>query len=225
MRELSIGIATDLHAPFRAAEQVLLHDAGRQIEARAGEVLYRQGDAAEHVFLLGSGRMKSEMTGADGTVSLLRLHLPGSLLGLTALGSAPRRDADAIALEDARLTSVPAPAFADLVAATPALARGVTRLLVDRMSDSHHRVGHLAPQDVAGRLAVTRLALSRPDPLGGDAPSTIRLTHAELASLIHARRPTVSAAIGRLVRAGLVARADTGLVVADRPGLERLSSV
>jgi CRP/FNR family transcriptional regulator, cyclic AMP receptor protein len=217
MREYSLGTLIDIDATLAAEHVSALAGAGRAVALGRNARIYRQGEPADDVWFLSSGKAKSVLVGQAGDETLLRLHLAHSLLGLTALGSQPVRDADAVAITDAELVRIPGQSFEALLLANPGLARRVIALLVDRMRDFHHRVGDFLGLSVEQRLARALLSLSRPDPQDGAdaARRPIHLTHEELASLTNARRPTVTATLRRLALAGCIAREGRAVVVRD----------
>lgn len=221
MREYSLGTLVDIDATLAAEHVSLLLRAGTRLHLRRGDVIYRQGDAADHVYFLVGGKVKSALVGDSGSESLLRLHLPHSLIGLTALGTQPVRDADAIAVSDVELARISRTTFLALLQAEPDLARRVIGLLVDRLRDFHHRVGDFLVLSVERRLARALLSLSRSDPDAdeGATRQAVRLTHHELATLLNTRRPTVTALLRRFEKAGLIAREGRALMVRDEAAL------
>jgi len=54
---------------------------------RAGEVLYRAGDAAHCLYAVRQGLLKTVHLDADGNEEILALNTPGEVLGLEALGN------------------------------------------------------------------------------------------------------------------------------------------
>lgn len=224
MREYSIGTQLDIGPGMTRECRDWIAAAGMEMTLRKGALIYRQGEPAETVYLLRSGQAKSVLTNASGNACLLRLHLPSSLLGLTALASTAIRDAEAVAITDVSLVSVPRARFQGLLRARPELAAYVIQLLVDRMSDFHHRVGDFFAQNVEQRLASALLSLSRPDPeheaSGGRRP--VHLTHNELANLLNARRPTVTSILNRFLVHRLIAKEGRKIVVLDPDRLARL---
>lgn len=225
MREYSIGTSIDLEPTLTPAQTQQLIAAGTQRNVAKSGVIFHQGAPATSVLVLLSGEAKATQTNANGDVALLRLHLPGSIMGLTALASQRRRDAQVVATMPVRLAEIDRDAFVAALTAHPDLAVDILRGMADRMSDFHHRVGHLLTQRVEQRLASALLSLSRPDPgaSGASASQDIRLTHEDLANLLGARRPTISAAISQLEARGLIARTGRSLSVRDRPGLAALA--
>ncbi|MEO1694593.1 MAG: Crp/Fnr family transcriptional regulator [Pseudomonadota bacterium] len=220
MREYAVGTEIDIGSGLAATTRMRLERAGHPVVVAAGEAIYRQGETAETVYVLQRGRAKSVLIQPSGEATLLRIHLPSSFLGLTALSERRMRDADAIALDATELTCLSASALHDEMEQDAELARRIVGTLVDRMSDFHHRVAGLSDASVRQRLARALVSLSRGDP-AEPQPSTdartsatpIALTHQDLADLVGARRPTVSTELRALERDGLVARVADGLVV------------
>ena len=224
MREYSIGTLIDMENSLPSHQMDRLAKLGRERRYDRGETVYNQGDPAGSIFLVRSGQAKSVLVNSSGDDCLLRLHLRHSLLGLTALATDPTRDATAIASTELELAELSRARFVDEMLSCPDLAVVVTRLLVDRMRDFHYRVGDFLTQSVEQRLAQSLLSLSRPDPdlnIDGDRVE-IPLTHEELAGLLGARRPTITAILNRFVSDGLIAKQGRAIAVVDVERLQQL---
>ena len=221
MRELSIGVLDEL-TPTLGSEQIK-NICARATRLRYGrnEVIYRQGEPAEHVYLLLEGQAQSALLSSSGSATLLRIHLPGSILGLTSLASVPWRDASAKAIEPSDLAQIGREDLKDLIRGDSVLGLSLIQLLVDRMRDFHFRVGDLQAQSVEQRLARVLLAISRQigSPGRPGQKSEIHLTHEELAQLVNSRRQTVTAILGRFAQAGYIAKAGRRYVIEDAHGL------
>jgi CRP-like cAMP-binding protein len=226
MREYSIGIAQSL-GPNLPPEQIRqLGDAGRELRFEKDQIIYRQGEPAETTYLLTSGRANTFLVSSEGQESLLRIHLPGSVLGLTALATRHIRDASAVAVEASVAIEITRESFQELLQSDPALGEYFITLLLDRMSDFHYRVGEFLSQTVEQRLSTALLVLSQPDGSTDRqaSPEAVILTHEQLAHLINTRRPTVSAILSRFAGASLISKSGRGIVVNDRDGLARLAN-
>lgn len=100
----SIGIAAHLirelgpHPRLPALISVM-----RRIEVRADETLISAGDEASDIFVLASGRVKVQVTLANGRKLRLRSMTAGAILGEVAFYLGGKRTADVIVEEDAVL--------------------------------------------------------------------------------------------------------------------------
>ncbi len=224
MRELSIGVIEDLTPNLAPGQVDQLCQAGTRITYGRGEVIYRQGEPARHIFLLLDGEAQSTLLNFAGNETLLRIHLPGSILGLTALASVPWRDATAKAIQPSLLAKVSAEQVKELILADPGLGLSLIHLLVDRMRDFHFRVGELQALSVEQRLARVLLAVSRREREveTGDQRPEIHLTHEELAQLVGSRRQTITGILGRFMQAGYISKAGRRLYIDDVDGLTNL---
>jgi CRP-like cAMP-binding protein len=217
MRELGIGIIEELTPNLAPAQVDRLCQAGSRITCGRGEVIYRQGEPARHIFVLLEGEAQSTLLNFAGNETLLRIHLPGSILGLTALASVPWRDATAKANQASVLAKVSAEHVREQILSDPGLGLSLIQLLVDRMRDFHFRVGDLQALSVEQRLARVLLAVSRRErEVGaGDQRPEVHLTHEELAQLVGSRRQTITGVLGRFMQAGYISKAGRRLYIED----------
>lgn len=199
-------------------------NAGRITSFQRNRLIYRQGDQAENVFVLLDGVVQSVLVNSAGHESLLRIHLPGSILGLTALGTVAWRDASAKAIEPATVVIITRRDLQNLISSNSELALRLIRLLVDRMRDFHFRVGELHSQSVEQRLARVLLAIcqreldgTHPDGLAG-----VALTQQDLAHLVNARRQTINAILTQFVEAGYIVKKGRRLLLTNIEALAAL---
>lgn len=224
MREYSIGISQELQ-PILSGDQVKAFlEVGQTDTFESGSVLYRQGEPADHIFLLLEGMVHSLLLNSNGYESLLRIHLPGSILGMTALATVPWRDASAKASKTTTTLKLRRNDVERLIVSDPSLGLTLIRLLVDRMRDFHFRVGELQGQTVEQRLARVLIAICQRDQGGlhPDGVAGVSLTHQELAHLVNARRQTVSAVLSQFADEGYIARVGRRLQLLDIGALSAL---
>ncbi len=200
--------------------------AGRPCSLSRNQVLYRQGEIASHVYLLRAGQVQSFLINSLGQEALLRIHLPGSILGLTALATVPVRDASAKAVEPSEVSMIGRDDFLALIRDEMEIGLRLIRLLVDRMRDFHSRVGDLQAQSVEQRLARVLLSICRRDPSGTapDSMAGISLSHQDLAHLVNSRRQTITGILGRFAEAGYIAKRGRRIFLTDIKGLRKLTA-
>jgi CRP-like cAMP-binding protein len=224
MREYAIATNQDLRSALTPESVSKLAGHGVERKFERGDCLFHQGDCAESVLLLVDGRVKMCLIGSSGQKTILRIHLRGSLIGLSALASLPIRDATAIALETVTIAELTRPQMQAVLSEDSALALRVMRMLLDRLADLHSRLAELQAASVDQRLARVLLALGQRDPIS-EATPTISLTHEDLSNMVGARRPTVTSALNRFVHDGLIEKCGRNIVVKDPKRLTRLLAI
>jgi CRP-like cAMP-binding protein len=224
MREYAIGTDQDLRSALTAENMRKLAARGAERKFERGECLFHQGDRGDGVLLLLDGRVKVCLIGCSGQKTILRIHLPGSLIGMSALGALQVRDATATALEAVTTVELTLADMQAVLLEDSALGLRVMRMLLDRLADLHSRLADLQAASVDQRLARVLLALGQRDPIAAATP-TISLTHEDLSNMVGARRPTVTSALNRFVHDGLIEKCGRNIVVRDPERLTRLLAI
>ena len=224
MREYAVATDQDLQSPLTPESVHKLAARGVERQFRRGECLFHQGDTGNSVFLLLRGRVKVCLISRSGLRTILRIHLPSSLIGMSSLGSNPFRDGTATPLEPVTAVELTNSEMRKIMSEDSGLALRVMRILLDRLADLHSRLADLQATSVEQRLARLLLALGRNDQ-NAAAGATIALTHEDLSSLVGARRPTVTTTLTRFVDAGLIEKIGRNILIKDAERLTRLLSV
>jgi predicted acylesterase/phospholipase RssA/CRP-like cAMP-binding protein len=102
------------------------------VDVAAGEVIFRQGDAGEGLYVVVSGRLRVSVA-ADGPDHVLYDVGRGAVVGEMALVTDRPRAATVSAVRDSDLLLLRVSSFTALLERSPALASGIIRLLVDRL--------------------------------------------------------------------------------------------
>ena len=111
----------------------LADDAG-EVRVRAGEWIMREGEAAESVFIVRSGRV--EVIDERPPETLIRVLRRGDVLGELALLRAGTRSASARARRDTELVELSRVAFESLIRDAPSFALGLTRAMGAQLAAS-----------------------------------------------------------------------------------------
>lgn len=219
MREHSLGAETDLSQSIPEPQARELAQAGKQRILVKGKAVYHQGDDADGIYLLSKGRIKASSVNAIGNETVLRVHIPGSIIGLTAIGHDPVRDATATALEECTLIFIERSRMLELMRGNGELGVYIAQLLLDRLSSFHFRVHEVLTNTVEQRVARALLGFSMP--VGKDAQPHLLLSQQELSQIVAARRPTVSQALRQFTDAGLIRVERRKIIILDPSGLAR----
>jgi CRP/FNR family transcriptional regulator len=169
-----------------------------------GTRVFDQGDTTRIVYVVKRGTVRIARETADGKDVTVALLGAGDFFGEeTLFGDRPRTTV-AIVVEDALLCTVRADDLFALLAGDPQLALNVAKVVSDRLDDARATMEDLAYARVGDRIVhlYRKLAAEQGVPAPGGTRVDLRLTHADVASLVGSTRETVSAEMGKLVDAG-----------------------
>jgi predicted acylesterase/phospholipase RssA/CRP-like cAMP-binding protein len=100
---------------------------------RDGEVLMRLGDAADGLYLIGSGRLQVVIERPDGSAVVINEVGRGDVVGEMALLTDSPRSATIVALRDSHVLFLASDAFASVVRAHPDALRGISGALISKL--------------------------------------------------------------------------------------------
>jgi CRP/FNR family transcriptional regulator, cyclic AMP receptor protein len=190
-------------------------------------VLFAEGQPADGIYLLRSGRVKVSISSAVGKKTILRIQQAGSLLGVNCVLKDVPYDVTVETLERCRIDFVSRSNFMKLLDTSDDVRVGVAHTLSNELSDLvEHMRSLLLSQSASERLV--RLLLKWCDEQGELGPEKVRLnpglTHEEIAQIICVSRETVTRLFAELRRKQIVSFADNAILVRDPNRLESLLS-
>lgn len=114
-------------------ERIDLLNLARQHSFSGGETIMRQGEVAQHLFIMTSGRVKIVAGTPEGQSILLAVRGPGDVLGeLSVLDGTPR-SASVIAFEPVRALAIPTDAFRRYLTQHPLVMLRLLQVLSQRL--------------------------------------------------------------------------------------------
>lgn len=193
---------------------------GERLPVRAGEMLYRQGDASGGFFGVLSGSFKVSTLREDGKEGILAVMEAGNWFGETSLLDGLPRPHDVTALAPAEVLVVGATAFETLMR-SPAFARAISVLLSARVRLLYGLVEDAMLRSISTRVARRLLALARGDAtLARDARSVVPVSHEALAMMLGVTRQTLSRELKVLARDRVIALGYGRIDIVSLAGLE-----
>lgn len=183
---------------------------------RRHELVFAEGDAADCLYLVRSGRIAIAMMSPDGRESVVALMEPGDLFGEMSLFDGEGRSAGARGLEPSELVSVPYDAIRGVLETTPSLLWGVVALLARRLRTTDAALADSVFLDVLGRTAKRLLELSN-----GADEFALPITQEELAGMVGASRERVNKALAQFTRLGWLTMTDRRYTITNREAMER----
>jgi CRP-like cAMP-binding protein len=190
--------------------------AGSERRLVRGDLLFREGDAADALYVVLTGRVAIAIANPiDHRETVVSLMEPGDLFGEMAMLDDGPRSAMARALETSTVLAIP---FEPVVAAfqsDPRMLWGVTRLLAHRLRAMDEALADSVFLDVTGRTAKRLLELSE-----GADEFVLPVTQEELAGMVGASRERVNKAIASFIRLGWIEQHDRRYSIVKRESLE-----
>lgn len=216
MDDKALLAQSELFSSFDAEglERVLAE--AHPVRFNRNDVIFEQGDEAEVLYGVRSGRVAIGMQSFDGRESLLALMEAGDTFGDMPLFDGGTRSAQARALESSDLLCVPYLPVKSVLEESPALLWTVVSMLSRRLRSTDAALADSVFLDVTGRTAKRLLELT-----GGADTFVLPITQEELAGLVGASRERVNKAIAAFVRLGWLDQGDRRYRILDRTQMAR----
>lgn len=189
-----------------------------------GQLLFREKDFSDALYLVESGRLRVFRVGDDGRETTVAEIGPGELVGEMGLLDGAPRSASVQALEPARLWRLDRSGFFALAQSDPGFLVALSELPARRRRGSGVSEQPQGYEAVAGELLRTlrRLAVIGTAPAAAQGSQRLRITLQELAGLVGCSDETIRRAVGALQSQGVIVRVGHASIWVDR---ERLLSV
>jgi len=167
-------------------------------------LVFDQGDPTRLVYLVKRGRVRISRLTPDGKEVTVAMLGAGDLFGEETLFEEQPRTTVATCMEESLLCTARADDLFALLSRNPTLALNVAKVLNERLGTASATIEDLAYARVPERIVhlFERLAVEHGVPSSDGVRIDVRLTHADIASLIGSTRETVSLEMSNLLRAG-----------------------
>ena len=219
------GLATTKR--LRADQRDALHARLSVREYRRGEIVYRPGGPARHLYVVLAGVARLAIPAPNGRSVLIHLLPAGEVFGHTALveGGAPHIF-EAAAYTDLRVGRVGSDDFFEAMVGTRAQeVRALVSLLTERWISLVQRLARFLAQDLQARVAASLIEVVR----GFGVEDTrghvlaLRITQDTIADLSAGSVRKVNAVLRRFERAGLLRKDHGRIVLPDVGALKALA--
>lgn len=181
-------------------QAISAHAVTRSFPKRA--LIVNEGDPADALYIILSGRVKVFAANAEGREIVLRTQGPGEYFGEMMLDEGPR-SASVITLEPSTFLIVPKPDLRQFLVRNPEFAVRLVEKLIHRVRALTASVKSLALMDVYGRVAGLLLDLAEQE--DGSWVIHERLTQQDIANRVGASREMVSRILKDLADGGYIA--------------------
>jgi CRP/FNR family cyclic AMP-dependent transcriptional regulator len=172
-----------------------------------GEVIFREGETAERLFLIDEGKVKLSTASPTGQELLIAVLGRGQIFGeLEVIDRGPRA-MDARAMEDSKVYALASDSFWFVLENRPALARRLLELMARRLRRADQTSQDLVFFDATTRMArrLLQLAEEHGEPLEEEALRiTVRVTQEEMAQFIGVTRESANRLIASFTGRGWI---------------------
>ncbi len=192
-------------------------------EFARGEMLYFEGGAVERVMLLTSGSVKVSKLGRGGEEVILRLAVPGDVLGALGLFSSGTQYTTTQVFRTCRALVWEARAFEDLVKRFPVLQQNMLVILQGYLRELEERFREVATDRVGQRVALQLLRLLKTIGRATDAGVEVGLSREELAQMTGTTLFTVSRLLSAWEARGVVSPRREAVTICEIESLRAIS--
>ena len=177
----------------------------------AGDAIYQAGQAFTHLYVLNSGFVKMVNLSADGRDQIVSLKFRGDWLGFDGIADAVH-DCDAIAMDTGEVWAIPYDALLVACASRPRLMAALHGAMSREIVGDRNSLMSVCTLPADARVADFLRGWAQSLALRGLRTDQIllRMTRAEIGSYLGLTLETVSRALSRLAREGLISFADKG---------------
>ena len=220
--ETKIGyLATvDIFRDLSSDEMKEIAESTAMTTCQAGKIFYSPNQYGDVIFILKKGKVQIYRMSSEGRKLVIETLGPGTIFGEMSLVGTGLYDAFAEALEDSLLCVMNRQDVEKLILSKPKIAVRLLETMGARLRESEERLEQTLFHEVPNQLAALLLRLR-----SENGTDTIATTHEELADHLGVYRETVTTALNRLKREGLVSIGRKRVQIDDIPGLQLKAAV
>jgi CRP/FNR family transcriptional regulator len=191
-----------------------------------GATLFQENAPSQGVFVICTGQVKLSCTSREGRTLILKLAVPGDVLGLGAVISESKYEVTAETAQPTEVKSIRREEFLQFLKKHGEASMHVAKALSEEYKSAFFDARRLALSgSTAGRLAGVLLEWGRAESCGkAEMRLTMALTHEELANLVGCSRETMTRMLGRFKREKLIRMNGVSIHIPSPERLEALSA-
>jgi CRP/FNR family transcriptional regulator, cyclic AMP receptor protein len=191
-----------------------------------GEVIFREGEPAERLFLIDEGRVKLSTSSPTGQEMLIAVLGRGQIFGELEVIDRGSRAMDARAMETSRIYAMDSDVFWTMLENRPPLARRLLELMARRLRRADQTSQDLVFFDAPTRLArrLLQLAEEHGEAFGEEEDAvriSVRVTQEEMAQMIGVTRESANRLIASFASRGWIGWNDGYPIIREPEALMR----
>lgn len=195
-----------------------------KIEKRSKrETIFDEGDAANWLFIVLSGKVKITKLSKDGKEIILEVIAPDELFGGVAVINNFPYPANAIAMEKSEIYKITKKDLIKLIDIYPQLMINLTKSFGTRIKNSHEALKNIALEKVEARIATLLLKLAEKSGEDG-IKINMKLTKLDIAEMVGTTVETAIRTLSKFKKRGYFKETDGFIVIDNKKGLEDISA-
>ena len=187
---------------------------------RKGQIIFLEEETGSYMYLVLSGKVKVSKSGSGGRETILAIHRTGDFFGEMSLLDGKTSPATVSAMEDARIISGSGADFHKYLLHNEKVMRQIINVLCARLRQVWQAQSlSSSTADARIRMGIYQLASRHGI---RDARGTIvdlKITHQELAEMVGTSRETVTRALARLRKQGILSIEQRRIILIDAEAL------
>jgi CRP/FNR family transcriptional regulator len=188
------------------------------------EILFRQGESSDWLYVVRAGQLKLTVTGPDGRDQIIRVAVAGQLIGYDAVDDL-RHPYTATALTPGRLCGLRHRDMLRVMEQNVEVSRRLVQLLNQELSQAQALIHILGQKSSAEKIALFLLSLVPEDGAGDPQPELpLPLSRQEMADMLGLTVETVSRLMAELKRERIIEAPRGRIRILDRKGLQAYAS-
>jgi CRP/FNR family transcriptional regulator len=197
-------------------EAEALASATRLVRYEAREMIFGEGDPADHFFVVLSGTVQIFKLSAEGKEMILHLFQPGDIVAeFPIFGGIPKYPANALCLENTQVLAINGKQFKQIVSTKSDILLKMLARFSQRLKEFNTLIEDLSLRSVDARLAKYLLSISQNSP----SQAEIDVQKKTLAAILGTVPETLSRAFKRLSADGVIQLKDTHIHILNRDKL------
>ncbi len=190
---------------------------------KKGQIIFHEGNPPLGIYCINKGVVKLTMVGKNGRESIIRLAVPGDMIGYRSLFSSENYLATATALEDSVICFLDKNFIQKTFYEDPSLAFHLIQHMSRDMGNAESRMTSFIQRSAPERIIEFLLFLEKS--FGVKLPTgkikiNLKLTREEIASLVGATNETVIRCLSDLKGRGILEQDGKNLIILNKSELE-----
>lgn len=216
------GMAGDFDDEYREAKEN--HRAEKKLIRKfdIGDYLYHEGDRADHIYLIVSGKIKTSKINYWGKEFITDIFMEGDYFGYLALLDTNRYEESAVAIEPSQIEIIPRHEFFDLLHNNGSVTDSFIKLITHKLDISYEKLLSLAYDSARKKVAEALLYIHRKYRITGANEAAFPVKREIISSIAGLSPESVSRNLTEMSQEGLIKVSDRKIKIIDPKKLEEI---